>query len=168
LKNYITTERADLYEPNITIAMKFSIVGNPTDNEVVNAIYAAMQANEILNTKIAIVPNGQAWYEESNKQENMVTISDDNWRDIFYEQEKIRFRFEQGELMRVYLLNGEPKKQILILAHHLAGDGKSLVYFIEDIMNALSGKKPPLKKWCFYQGKHFQEKAKCHFYFRCT
>jgi hypothetical protein len=38
------------------------------------------------------------------------------------------------------------KKQILIMAHHLAGDGKSIVYFIDDIMNALNGNQILYKK----------------------
>lgn len=146
MKNYITTERTNLFEPNSTITMKFSIEGPVTNNEIETAIYMAIQANQILNTKIVLSSDGQAWYEKNENQQNKVILSDKPWEAIYHEQIKIRFRIEEGELIRVFILQEGEKKQILILAHHLAGDGKSIVYFIEDIMNALSGKKILYKK----------------------
>lgn len=46
---------------------------------------------------------------------------------------------DKGELVRVFIIPSEDKTQIVIMAHHLVGDGKSIIYFIKDIMNALSG-----------------------------
>ncbi|HEX3076636.1 MAG TPA: hypothetical protein VHQ24_07230, partial [Lachnospiraceae bacterium] len=53
---------------------------------------------------------------------------------------KLDIPCQYGELVRVFILQQGDGTQILILAHHLAGDGKSIVYLIEDIMNALNGK----------------------------
>lgn len=45
-------------------------------------------------------------------------------------------------MLRGFLFSGK-KSQVLLLAHHLAGDGKALVYFIEQLMRALNGEALP-------------------------
>jgi hypothetical protein len=120
--------------------MTFSIEGPPVPGmEMERAIYSAIQANEILNSKVILAPDGQAWYEKCENQKNIVTVSDQHWEDILHTQLRIRFHIEDGELIRFFILQQGDGTQILILAHHLAGDGKSIVYLIEDIMNALNG-----------------------------
>lgn len=44
-------------------------------------------------------------------------------------------------MVRTFIIPSETDTQIIITAHHLAGDGKSIIYMIKDIMNALA-KKP--------------------------
>lgn len=141
MNSYITTERVDLFEPNIAIAMVFTIRGNPSEESIRNAFVTAMQANEILKSRIVMDKYGAAWYEKSNIIANTITVSNDSWENILKEQEKVCFSIEKGELLRIFLMQEENSWRILLLAHHLAGDGKSLVYFIEDAMNALNEKK---------------------------
>lgn len=57
---------------------------------------------------------------------------------IVSQNEKIPFAIDKGELVRVFIIPSESNTQIMIMAHHLAGDGKSIIYFVKDIMNALS------------------------------
>ncbi len=146
MKNYITTDRTNLFEPNKMIIMKFTMEGAATNDEIKKAIYAAISVNEILNMKIVLSSDGRAWYEKCSKHQNQVILSQDYWEDIVHEQQKIRFHVEEGELIRVFLLQRDDKKQILILADHLAGDGKSIVYFIEDMMRALKGEELAYKR----------------------
>lgn len=54
------------------------------------------------------------------------------------QNEKIPFAINKGELVRVFLIPSTDKTQIIIMTHHLAGDGKSIIYFVKDIMNALA------------------------------
>lgn len=51
--------------------------------------------------------------------------------------EKIPFAIDKGELVRVFIIPSGDKTQIMIMAHYLAGDGKSINYFVKDIMDAL-------------------------------
>lgn len=141
MKKYIAIERVDLFEPNAAIAMVFTISGDISEEKLRNAFLVAMQANETLQSRIVMDKDGAAWYETSNKIENTITVSNDSWRDILKEQEKVRFSIEKGELLRIFLMREDNCWRVLLLAHHLAGDGKSIVYFIEDVMNALNGKK---------------------------
>lgn len=146
MKKYITTERADLFEPNIVIVMVFEIYGNPPEEKIRNAFLEAMQANEILHSRVVMDKDGTAWYEINNRIANTITVSNDSWRSILKEQEKVCFSIEKGELLRVFLMLEDNCWRVLLLAHHLAGDGKSLVYFIEDAMNALNDKKLTCKE----------------------
>lgn len=138
MKQYITTERANLFEPNVAITMVFSIYGNTSEENIRKAFITAIKANEILHSKIVMDYEGKAWYEKVSKIVNSINSSNDNWRNILKEQQKICFAIEKGELLRIFLFQQENGWRVLLLAHHLAGDGKSLIYFIEDAMNALN------------------------------
>ena len=72
----------------------------------------------------------------------VLTFEDADWKGIIKREEKKRFRLEEGEFLKAFVYEKDEKGcGILFLMHHLGGDGKSLVYFIESFMNALSGKK---------------------------
>lgn len=95
MKKYIAIERVDLFEPNAAIAMVFTISGDISEEKLRNAFLVAMQANETLQSRIVMDKDGAAWYETSNKIENTITVSNDSWRDILKEQEKVRFSIER-------------------------------------------------------------------------
>ncbi|MFA9398185.1 MAG: hypothetical protein ACERKV_07960, partial [Clostridiaceae bacterium] len=81
MKYYITTERTNLFEPNSTITMKFFIDGHVSRNEIKRAVYCAIQANEILNSKVVLWSNGVAWYEKCENNQNKVIVSHEKWED---------------------------------------------------------------------------------------
>lgn len=51
---------------------------------------------------------------------------DKNWIEIVSQNEKNPFAIDKGELVRVFIIPSESNTQIMIMAHHLAGDGKSI------------------------------------------
>ncbi len=148
----IETERADLFDVSILVAMKIHINGNVTEAELRDAFEKAVAAHEILNTRVCIEPDGRAYYrgvdsypEQDNAglRNNRITFEDTDWKDIIKREEKKRFRIETGEFLKAFVFEYDPEGcGILFLMHHLGGDGKSLVYFIETFMKALSGEKP--------------------------
>lgn len=140
MKQYITSEREELFEPNMAIGMVVSLTGNASEEQLRNAIVAAMQANEVFYTKIKL-EDGEAWYEKNAQINENIHVTDQTWEELIATQEKIRFQIEQGEFLRAFLMPQTDGWKILLYAHHLVGDGKSLVYFTEDMMNALSGKQ---------------------------
>ena len=136
----IRTERADLFDVNMTIVMKISIEGVIHDPE--RAFAKAVANNQVLNTRIVIRDDGRAFYEENGTPKSFITETAEDLNKVRLEQEKIRFRVEEGEFIRAYI-NGN---EILFLMHHLGGDGKSLIYFIEDFLTAASGEELTYKK----------------------
>ena len=131
----IRTERADLYDVNMIIVMRIRIEGSINNAE--EAFSKAVSSNEVLNTKVVIKEDGRAFYEPNNTPRSFIMRTDKNLDKVRQQQEKIRFRLEDGEFIRAYMNNGE----ILFLMHHLGGDGKSLSYFIEDFLTAASGEE---------------------------
>lgn len=174
MRYMIETERSDLFDVSIVIAMKVSIKGNVTEDSLRSAFEEAAQSHEILGSRVVIEEDGTAYYESavqegqqetqagmlgiqgshetdqavdlsknnSYHQNNKIYFEDSSWLHILKREEKIRFKIEEGEFMKAfcYEMNDEGCS-ILFLMHHLGGDGKSFVYFIESFMRALSGEK---------------------------
>jgi Uncharacterized protein containing a NRPS condensation (elongation) domain len=89
-----------------------------------------------------------------------VTVAQENWKDLISTNEKIPFAIEKGELIRAFVIPSEGKMSLLIMAHHLVGDGKAIIYFLEDIMNALSGKKIEYKPFHTFNTDSLPKEAK--------
>lgn len=138
-KYLLSTERIHLFTPNINIVMKVDIGGKPEIDKLIQAIDDAVRANESLNCKITLSKNGEAGYERLEKPKYFVEVSNKNWMEITREQESRMFQISSGELVRFYILTSGSDVGLLVIAHHLAGDGLSVAYLIEDIMRALVG-----------------------------
>lgn len=139
MKNYIDSERADLFEPNIYINFLVQVTGSPSSEELKDAIEVAFNINEATMSKIVIDNNGNAYYEKMIKSGCKVFITEESWRNIIKNNEKNPFAIDKGELIRVFIITCHEETYLLIIAHHLVGDGKSITYFIEDVMMSLCG-----------------------------
>lgn len=146
----IYTERADLFEPNIYIQFLIDILGNPTKEELISAVQKAFSANESTMSRIVIDSDGKAYYKPMDQSGCKVSLSNKDFIELILENEKVPFAIDQGELLRVFIMKKDSKTSLLIMAHHLVGDGKSVVYLIEDIMNSLSGKEVLYKPLSLY------------------
>ncbi len=137
--NEIVTERPHLFEPNVYIAVCVEMAGKVCPQKLTAAVKQAFGANEATMSKI-MLEHGCAYYEKIPVSCCKIAIENENknWIEIVSQNEKIPFAIDQGELVRVFIIPSEDNTQILIMAHHLAGDGKSIIYFVKDIMNALS------------------------------
>lgn len=141
MKKHILTERANLFEPNDYINFLVELDGNPDADELVSAVEAAFEANEVAMSKVVLESDGSAFYEKLPKCGCKVSVSSGNWREIVRKNEKVPFAIDRGEMVRVFVIRNGEESSLLIMSHHLAGDGKSILCFIEDIMRALSGEK---------------------------
>lgn len=137
--NEIVTERSNLFEPNVYITVCVEIAGKVCPHKLSAAVKQAFEANEATMSKI-VLENGLAYYEKMSVSNCKIEIMNENksWRELVNQNEKVPFAIERGELIRAFIIPSEDKTQIMIMAHHLVGDGKSIIYFVKDIMNALS------------------------------
>ncbi len=148
MKNEILTERTNLFEPNDYIIFCAELRGNFTADMLAKAVRKAFEANEATMSKIVLTDSGNAYYErisESCCNVEIIEAANENVWDIARKSEKQPFHLEKGELMRCFIIPNKIGFSLLIMSHHLAGDGKSICFFIEDIMSALSGKKLEFK-----------------------
>lgn len=135
----IITERPNLFEPDDYITFYIELSGKVRAEELADAIKSAYRANEATMSKVVLEPDGVAYYEETHQSGCKVEIAQNDWQEVIRQNEKIPFELEHGELIRCSIFPVGEKISFVIMAHHLAGDGKGITYFIEDIMEALSG-----------------------------
>ncbi len=140
-KSELKKERMYLCAPNSCVTTSVTIVGNMEIDKLCNAIREAVKHNEILNTKIRVESNGNAYYITENVRQPSISVSNTSWQKIVEEQVKIRFEIENGELIRFFIIPEADNIQLLIINHHLAGDGLSIAFLIEDIVDILCGKE---------------------------
>lgn len=135
----ILTERNNLFEPNVYITMCVELTGKICPHQLTAAIKEAYKANEATMSRI-VLEYGTAYYEKLSVSGCKTMITDKNWIELVRENEKLPFEIDKGELVRTFIIPADTDTQIMIMAHHLVGDGKSIIYLIKDMMNALAKK----------------------------
>ena len=133
----ISTERIDLFDVNIIIAMQVRLSEEVPFEELQKAFEKACKAHEVLRSKVVIDEEGEAFYADCDAPQNSFSETTQTLSEIINANERKRFRIEEGEFIRGFA----SPEGLVFLMHHLAGDGKSLLYFIESFMECLSGKE---------------------------
>ena len=167
MKKYIRTERACLFEPNVYIAVIATIKGNIPVDKIENAIEKAYQNNESTMSKIVLESNGQAYYEKLSKSGCKIIIHQREVEDVLRESEKNPFHINEGELIRTFIKKQNESIELLIHAHHLAGDGKSIVLFLQDILTNLDGNQLVYKPLISMNEQMLKDKLKLPFLVKC-
>lgn len=145
MKHEIIYERSELFDVNMVITIIIDILGKPSETELKEAFQKAVNVNEILLSKIVIESDGRAFYVDNDLPKSSIRMVDEELDIIRQREEKIRFQTEKGEFIRAFVKEDNNGMSILFLMNHMAGDGMSLEYFIEDFMTFLSGKSRDYK-----------------------
>lgn len=143
----IETERGDLFDINMMITMQVTVSGRSSEAALSAAFREAAAAFEILNSRVVIDKNGTAYYDSCENSANSITFRDFELEELIRENERRRFALEDGEFLRCFVsLSDDERMKMCFMMHHLGGDGKSLCYFIEAFLKALSGEKTGYRK----------------------
>ena len=145
MKHEIIYERGDLFDVNMIVVIKIDILGEASKEKFGSAFDKAVRTNEILLSRIVIEDDGRAFYVDNDSPGSSIRFESEDFDLIRRREEKIRFKVEEGEFIRAFARQAEGNTSILFLMHHLAGDGMSLQYFIEDFMTFLSGESKGFK-----------------------
>ncbi len=129
-----------LFDPNIYIAavMTLKRKGDVSVEEIKQAVEKAYTKNETTMSKL-VLDNGEIYFENIPETGCKVFIDSREWVDILHENEKNTFRINEGELVRTFIIDGKDEVRIFIMAHHILGDGQSLVLLAQDILSCLAG-----------------------------
>ena len=160
MKKYITSERPHLFEPNIYISVAVKIEGNVTAEIAVEAVRTAYTANESTMSKIVLCGNGSAYYEKQKESGCNIVIDSRGLKDIINDSEKKPFELKKGELVRTFIRPENNGVTFVIHAHHLVGDGKSVVVLVNDILDSLDGKSPEIKPMLLIDSDYLEKRAK--------
>lgn len=135
MRHKIETERENLFDVNMVISMRVRILGDVSFGQLEEAFHKAVSVYEILNSKVVIENDGNAYYADCVNPLSSFTETDLGFEELINANESVRFRIEAGEYIRGFI----SPDGLVFLMHHLGGDGKSLLYFIETFMSILSG-----------------------------
>lgn len=142
MKEQIKKERLHLFAPRDILVTHVEAVGIIFEEKLREALKTAVSRNELLNARVVMEKNGEAYFEtqkfDENPNEMLRVYHNAYWKDIVREQETIAFDLDHGELLRFFYLINEEKQEFLIIAHALAGDGISHGFFLHDVLRALS------------------------------
>ena len=131
----IDTERVDLFDVNIVITMKVSLDKEVTPEDAEAAFIKACSLHEVLNSKVVIEDSSEAFYVDNDTPHNNIISTYLSLEELITLNERKRFRIEEGEFIRAFVT----PEGLVFMMHHLGGDGKSLLYFIETFMKCLAG-----------------------------
>ena len=128
-----------LFDPNIYIAavMTLKRKKDVSAEKIKEAVEMAYTKNETTMSKL-VLDNGEIYFENIPKSGCKVFIDRREWVDILHENEKNTFRIDEGELVRTFIIDGKDEVRVFIMAHHIFGDGQSLVLFAQDILSCLA------------------------------
>ena len=157
MKKYIRSERANLFEPNVYISMIVKLSGDLLSEEIEQAVCKAYEANEATMSKIVLEENGDAYYEKMGSSGCKFIIDSCSWKELLHQSEKTPFALNEGELVRTFLTKENEQLILLIHAHHLVGDGQSVLILINDIVNSMN-KQPLTYKPMLSVDRNFLEK----------
>lgn len=160
MKKYIRAERANLFEPNVYISMIVKIEGVVTKEDIRKAVERAYKANEATMSKIVLEDNGNAYYETMERSGCKFFSGEGNWRNLINESEKTPFAIHQGELVRVFATEENQQIVLLIHAHHLVGDGKSILILVGDIVKSLAGEALTYKPMLLADRNFLEKRAR--------
>lgn len=141
MKNEILSERPNLFEPDSYIGMVLHLTGNITCAQLKEAVQTAYEKNETTMSKIVLTSDGRAYYEKMCQSGCTAKVEHRDYRELLVENKKKPFRLQDGELIRSFIIHNEKKITLLILAHHLAGDGKAITRFAKEVLDLLDGKE---------------------------
>ena len=138
MKHEIIYERDELFDVNMVIVFQIEIAGTYQFDKFKEAFENAIKANRTLMSRVLLEADGRAYYVDNDVPKSSIREVDEELDLVRQREEKKRFHVEDGEFLRAFVKKNEEDTSILLLMHHLGGDGKSVLYFIEDFMTFLS------------------------------
>lgn len=160
MKKYIRSERANLFEPNVYISMIVKLSGELSTKEIEQAVYKAYQANEATMSKIVLESDGNAYYDKVKTSGCKFIIDTRPWNELLYQSEITPFALNKGELVRIYLTKESNQTILFIHAHHLVGDGKSVLILLNDIISNLNHQPLTYKPMLSVDREFLEQRAK--------
>lgn len=145
-KQYVISERAHFMCPNMHFGMLLEIDAVYDSEKAQNVLWQLAEAHPFLRSTIQF-ENGtkKLYYKVESYSTVQITeriMDTDIWAD-YAEVGKKEWNVFQNGLLKVYLYPAERSFQVLFIAHHLLGDGRSVLELICAFADAyIDGRKP--------------------------
>ena len=143
----ILTQRAFLRSPSIHVGIKAEIEGIFSDDEFNSALELVCKKHPLLLSTISIATDSNAYYLLNSciEVEFSQYTEIDQWLKWYEMKDNQPFDFESGPLLKMCVIRDHENTTIVILGHHLLGDGLAYIYLFRDLMKALSNELDSLE-----------------------
>ncbi|NBK25346.1 MAG: hypothetical protein EOM68_25405, partial [Spirochaetia bacterium] len=123
MRTTLLTERTHLFCPCIKVAVVVDIEGSVDLARLDAAIRQAVAANEIVCSTIGLDPDGKAYYRPTGDSLYTLTVSEEPWEVLVASAHRRPSNLEEGPLLECFVKQSNLALQLVLVAHHLAGDG---------------------------------------------
>jgi len=140
MKKNVGNEIIYLSSPNINVCFKARISRDFSDEVFKKSVKTVENRHPILKCVIKTDANGQKVYQNGGGISIQFYSADElNWLEWRDETDNIPFDFENGPLVKIAVLRGVDYVDIVVLGHHIIGDGIGYLNLTRDFLKALDG-----------------------------
>lgn len=142
-KRKMGNERLHLRSPNINVCFKADIIGDFTEDDFRHAVDAVAMRHPMVNCVVRHDDTGDVWYLPEKSKigiEYYSGVGISAWREWYEKIDSIPFDFEHGPLVKIGVFRNDNTAVIVIIGHHILGDGLGYLNLFKDVLLSLDGK----------------------------
>lgn len=136
-------ERLHFRNPSTNIIFKGTIVGSYEKARIGESLKELRRVYPILNYTLRQGKNRKLYFVKNPESKIRVVFirreNDEQWKGVIREQIKIPYRLLEEPLIRFIFLENEERFDVIMMGHHIMGDGKSVMHIFEDFVNIYLG-----------------------------
>jgi NRPS condensation-like uncharacterized protein len=140
----MANERLHLRSPNINVCLRIVIEGILDKSQAVKALDAVRLRHPLLNSFVETDTDNTPWLvqKDSNLDIECYKSHEMDWQTWYRRTDSIPFDFSNGPLVKFCMITGN-NTEIVILGHHIIGDGLGYLNVVKDLLLALDNKLDP-------------------------
>ncbi|GHV08172.1 hypothetical protein FACS189485_19370 [Spirochaetia bacterium] len=139
-KILIMNERLHLRSPSINVCFRVIIEGTFDKETIEETLKKACIKHPLLNCSIEMDNDNNAWFiENCSIGIEYFKSNEMDWQTWYKKTDNIPFDFLKGSLAKFCVITGKDT-EIVILGHHIIGDGIGYLNLVKDIVLALDNK----------------------------
>ncbi len=158
----ILTERPHLRNPSINIMMKASIAAPFDSIKFEESICKLREVHPLLTSVVKTDESGHAYYQFFEIEENdFMIIENTTWFDTAKSEKNHYFDLTKESMVRYFVFPMQASFDVLIVAHHLLGDGLAVFNLLRDLLLIYFNNEVPIHEQKVIQGESdFPKSAK--------
>lgn len=140
-KHLINIERTHLMNPSMNVVLKAEFAGEFKEDVFYKAVEELQNAYEALTATVQMDEDGKAYLVTSTSQAIPVIILEAGtpFEKLVVSENSKRFKLDKECLMRIYVIPLLNTFSVIMISHHLLGDGKSSIMLMEALGKAYVG-----------------------------
>ncbi len=143
-------ERIHFRSPNINVCYLVSIKGDFSDSQFEKAVEAVSKRHNMLTCVLETDERNNIWYLFGKSKPSLEIYNDSkitDWIKWYEKTDNHPFDFDSGPLVKFCIVKKEDVTDVIILGHHIIGDGIGYLNLLRDFLLALDARldTAPLK-----------------------